>query len=254
MSESKVKKILQWGFARLGYTVNKLETVQHLSVQEPRFGEFYKKCSPFTLTSFERMYALYKSLEYIAKHSIEGDIVECGVWKGGSSMLIASDLKDRGETNRQLYLYDTYEGMPAPTEKDVNFKGEGAAVEMEEFAEEGKNLFEAGIEEVKSNLLKTGFAEERMHFVKGMVEDTIPKTIPEKISLLRLDTDWHASTLHELEHLFPRLSKHGVLIIDDYGHWQGAREAVDEYFEKNGVKMLLNRIDLPGRIGIKLED
>ena len=85
-----------------------------------------------------------------------------------------------------------------------------------------------------------------------MVEDTIPNTIPEKISILRLDTDFYESTKHELEHLFPRLVKNGVLIIDDYGHWEGAKKAVDDYLDKNQIKIFLSRIDYSGRLGIKL--
>ena len=90
-----------------------------------------------------------------------------------------------------------------------------------------------------------------IRFVKGKVEDTIPKNTPEKIALLRLDTDWYESTYHELTHLFPLLSKHGVLIIDDYGHWQGARKAVDQYFGENNIQILLNRMDYSGRMAIK---
>jgi O-methyltransferase len=83
------------------------------------------------------------------------------------------------------------------------------------------------------------------------VEDTIPASVPEQIALLRLDTDWYESTKCELEILFPRLVKGGVIIIDDYGCWQGARKAVDEYFNKNNIAILLNRMDDTGRIGIK---
>ena len=91
-----------------------------------------------------------------------------------------------------------------------------------------------------------------VRLVKGKVEDTVPKNAPEKIALLRLDTDWYESTRRGLVHLFPRLVPGGVLIIDDYGHWQGARKAVDEYIAGNQVKILLNRVDYTGRIGVKI--
>lgn len=90
-------------------------------------------------------------------------------------------------------------------------------------------------------------------FVKGKVEDTVPEKAPDRISLLRLDTDWYESTYHGLLHLYPRLSVGGVLIIDDYGHWAGAKKAVDQYLNENHLKLLLNRIDDTGRIGVKLE-
>ena len=99
----------------------------------------------------------------------------------------------------------------------------------------------------------TGYDEGMVHLVKGRVEETIPQHAPDSIALLRLDTDWYESTKHELERLFPRLSKHGILIIDDYGHWQGARRAVDEYFAGNKIPILLSRADYTGRVAVKLE-
>lgn len=91
----------------------------------------------------------------------------------------------------------------------------------------------------------------RIKLVKRKVEETIPASSLEKISLLRLDTDWYESTRHELLHLYPLLCVGGVLIIDDYGHWKGARKAVDEYFRETGQRILLDRIDYTGRIGVK---
>ena len=102
-------------------------------------------------------------------------------------------------------------------------------------------------------MLSTGYDIARTHFVAGDVEQTIPGVVPEQISLLRLDTDWYESTRHELKHLYPRLIRGGVLIIDDYGHWKGARQAVDEYLAETGAKLLLNRIDYTGRAAVKTE-
>ena len=99
----------------------------------------------------------------------------------------------------------------------------------------------------------TGYDQGLVHLVKGRVEETIPEHAPDSIAFLRLDTDWYESTKHELEHLFPRLSRHGVLIVDDYGHWKGARKAVDEYFAENKIKILLSRVDYTGRVAVKLE-
>ena len=85
------------------------------------------------------------------------------------------------------------------------------------------------------------------------MEDTIPQNIPDKISLLRLDTDFYESTYHEMVHLFPRLSVNGLLIIDDYGYWKGQKEAIDQYLRENKINMFLHRIDEQGRIAIKLK-
>jgi hypothetical protein len=100
-------------------------------------------------------------------------------------------------------------------------------------------------------VLGVGYPEERIHFVPGRVEETLPQNAPKDIALLRLDTDWYASTKHELQHLYPRLVPGGVLIVDDYGYWQGARQAVDEYLSENGLALLLNRIDHTARIAVK---
>jgi hypothetical protein len=205
------------------------------------------------MTSYERIFSLCKSVEYIVQHSIPGDFVECGVWKGGSMMAIARTLINK-RANRELYLFDTFEGMSTPTEVDVSIKGVSATTALaKESKRTGPNWAYSPLDEVKRNLLATGYDQTLVKFVKGKVEDTIPGQAPSQIALLRLDTDWYESTYHELVHLYPRLSIGGVLIIDDYGHWQGARKAVDQYLTENNLKLLLNRIDYTGRIGVKLE-
>lgn len=88
--------------------------------------------------------------------------------------------------------------------------------------------------------------------LKGKVEDTIPNVLPDTISLLRLDTDWYESTKHELTYLYPKLTKKGILLIDDYGYWQGSKKAVDEYIEEEKLSIFLNRIDLSGRLAVKI--
>ncbi len=216
--------------------------------------QLIKKYRPFTMTSPERIVALIRALEYICKNEIEGDIVECGVWKGGSAMIAAETLINLNSKNRNIYLYDTFEGMSEPTEKDVSFFGKKARQMMTE--QDKNNSFSvwcySPLDEVKRNLYSTNYPAEKLKFIAGKVEDTIPENIPQKIALLRLDTDWYESTIHELKHLFPLLSQYGVLIIDDYGHWQGCRKAVDEYISDNKIRIFLSRIDYTGRIGIKV--
>jgi O-methyltransferase len=222
---------------------------------EPEFIQIYERCRRYSMTSVERMYALFSAVKYIEQAQIEGDIVECGVWRGGSMMVVARTLMSLGSTWRDLFLFDTYEGLPRPDEeRDVDVWGNRAIDGWLPLSvdEERSHWAEAGIEEVRQNLLLTGYPAERLHFVKGLVERTIPGSAPKRIALLRLDTDWYASTKHELEHLFDRLSLHGVLIIDDYGHFKGARDAVDEFLRGRQIPILLNRVDYSGRVGIKV--
>lgn len=224
-----------------------------LDIKDEEFWELYRLCKPYTMTSYERMYALYKSVEYILSNKIEGDFVECGVWRGGSAMLIAKMLSSRNIVNRKVYLYDTFEGMSEPTAEDVDNKNRSAAKMLRSGIgnKEESVWCLADLQDVKENLSLTKMSFDNLVFVEGKVEDTLPVTLPANISLLRLDTDWYESTRQELFYLFPRLTTNGVLIIDDYGHWEGCRKAVDEYFAEHNVNLLLNRIDYTGRIAIK---
>ena len=220
---------------------------------EPEFLELYERCAEFTMTSVERMYALYKATEHVVKAGVPGDLVECGVWRGGSSMLSALALQRLGDDERKIYLYDTFEGMSEPDERDVSFRGDVAAPKWQSLDAGGVNEWcYSPLEEVEANMLSTGIDRDRLRFVKGKVEDTLPATMPERISLLRLDTDWYESTYHELRHLFPLLSTGGVLIVDDYGHWEGAREATDRYLAEVDAPILLNRVDYTGRVGVRV--
>jgi hypothetical protein len=200
---------------------------------------------PFTMTSELRIAALIKAVRYVVHAGIPGDFVECGVWRGGSMMAVALTLLNLQVRDRHLYLYDTFEGMPPPTAADVDIMGKTAADQLVHEIVQARSPFE----EVKAAIGRTGYPQQLIHMVKGKVEETLPATIPDRIALLRLDTDWYESTRHELIHLYPRLAMHGPLIIDDYGHWQGARRAVDEYFATRPI--LLHYIDYTGRIGIK---
>ena len=202
--------------------------------------------APYTMTSTERIHALINAVRYLVSNRIPGDFVECGVWKGGSIMAMALTLLEMQRVDRALYLFDTFAGMTHPGIEDVDYLGRDAS----QILDAVKCL--ALQEEVEAAVSTTGYDRSQIHFVKGPVEETIPSQAPPSIALLRLDTDWYQSTWHELSHLFPRLVRGGVIIIDDYGHWQGARRAVDEYLEDQGVSLFLHRIDYTGRIGVKL--
>lgn len=207
---------------------------------------------PHTMTSPERLISLIDAVRYVVERSIPGAIVECGVWKGGSMVAVAKTLLQLGHT-RPLYLFDTFEGMTEPTECDVDLDGKSASALLSTEDKLTSPVWAYGhLSEVQNNLRQTGYAENSTVYVKGPVETTIPLQAPTEIAILRLDTDWYESTYHELLHLYPRLSVGGVLIIDDYGHWEGARKAVDQYVSENGLKLFLNRVDYTGRLSIKL--
>jgi hypothetical protein len=203
------------------------------------------------MTSPERVYALRRAVEYAALAKLPGAIVECGVWRGGSMMASALTLLDVGRTDVELYLFDTFEGMPPPSPRDVDAAGEAAATLLEHSDPSSMVWAISHLDEVRAALASVPYPPDRIHFVEGRVEETIPSQAPAEIAVLRLDTDWYESTKHELVHLYPRLVSGGVLIIDDYGHWRGAREATDEYLREHGIHLLLNRIDYTGRVAVK---
>ncbi|MDR6774194.1 TylF/MycF/NovP-related O-methyltransferase [Azospirillum sp. BE72] len=220
---------------------------------DPDFLPIYERCRHYTMTTPERMFAVYKAVEYIVFNRIPGTIVECGTWRGGSMMVAACTLLHLGAADRELALFDTFEGLPKPDDMvDLDLWGKGHEQIWAEHLVDGHSTWgRATLEDVTANMTSTGYPPERFRFVKGMVEDTLPAAAPEEIALLRLDTDWYTSTRHEMVHLYPRLSMHGVLIVDDYGHLKGARKAVDEYFAEQGVLPLMNRTDYTGRMAIK---
>jgi hypothetical protein len=210
------------------------------------------------MTGRARLLALVDAVRYCEQRAIPGAFGECGVWRGGSVLAMILTLLDLDVVDRDFYIYDTFEGMTAPTEHDISpidppaLETWNAARDVGERAWSGM-FSDAVFDEdgVRALLTSSGYPAERLHFVRGAVEETLPGNAPEQLALLRLDTDWYESTRHELEHLYPLLSDGGVLIVDDYGHWEGARRAVDEYFATAAAPLLLNRIDYTGRIAIK---
>ena len=239
----------QKAFNCLGYQVKKIDAFD--PVFENEFRTIYKKCLGLHLQSVERLYALYQSVVYISKNSIPGALVECGVYKGASLILASYVLQNLYDSNRAMFLYDTFEGWPLQGTRDsqiqLTHNSEGSA------RAPWGNASALSLETVQQNIWKTGYPKENILFIKGKVEETLPKNIPDKIALLRLDTDGYESTYHELVHLYPRLSVNGVLMIDDYGHWQGAKDAVDQYFREKKMNLLFHRIDYTGRIAIRTQ-
>lgn len=243
-----VKTFLNRMLTRFGYEVVRLDRdIRHYGDE---ILSVYNKVSPYTMTQDSKIAELCEAVRYIAHSDIEGAIVECGVWKGGSMMAAALMLLNERKAERDLFLFDTFCGMTEPTEQDVSLSSGRKAIEKFKATarkDMGSDWCISPIDEVRSNMLSTGYPESLVHLVPGKVEDTIPQQAPKKISLLRLDTDWYESTLHELENLFDRITPGGVLIIDDYDSWQGARKATDEYLASRSRKLFLQRMG--GKLG-----
>jgi hypothetical protein len=210
--------------------------------------ELIERFNSYSMTTPYRQWTLLKALDYVQKAGIQGDIVECGVWRGGNMLLAKAFLGNQ----RQFWLYDTFAGMAEPTEDDVSIDGRSAREIHSTKQQDDHNKWAyASLEEVTENFRKFNLLDDNLVFRKGMVEETLnTNQLPDKISVLRLDTDWYESTLIELKVLYPRLQHGGVLIIDDYGSWLGSRKAVDEYFD--GRPPLLTPVDRACRMAIKI--
>jgi predicted O-methyltransferase YrrM len=228
-------------------------------IKDGAFLRAWETVRPYTMTSVERGYALWCSVEHILAQNIPGCFVECGVWKGGSTMLMILAMMRFGAVNREIFMFDTFTGMSAPTEQDVDLDGRTAASLMQgDHGATTAGLVQAAAPyaAVRKAIEITGIDMRLVRMVKGDVKNTLAQTQTMAISLLRLDTDFYDSTLAELEQLYPRVSQGGVLIIDDYGHWQGSQEAVETYFSKNKnfySRPMLWAVDYTGRAGVKSE-
>tara|TARA_B100001057_G_scaffold499529_1_gene610586 strand:- start:81 stop:854 length:774 start_codon:yes stop_codon:yes gene_type:complete len=255
MIKQSIKIILK----KLSYEIKKIKKINPLIFNlknKNNFEEYYEICKNESLNvSKERFVSLYQTVNYIYKNHIDGDFVECGVFMGGSAMMMSyamSEFEIKNK-NKMIWLYDTFEGMANPSVHDKNILNEKATIELKNTTkkENSKDIWAySSINYVKENINKTNISSDRIKYIKGLVEETLSKDKPKKISLLRLDTDFYESTKVELEELYPLLEIGGVIIIDDYGHWKGCKKAVDEYFE-NKKNIFFQQIDYSGLIGVK---
>jgi hypothetical protein len=234
----------------LGYEIRRRSAPSpHYLELDSKYSGTIRAVREFTLSPYERIASLIDATRHIVRAKIPGAIVECGVWRGGSVMTAALTLLEAGDI-RDLYLFDTFAGMTEPTRVDIDFAGTPAEARfLNSMADDHNEWCFASLEDVRRNVLSTGYPEQRCHFIKGDVLKTLPYGDLGAIAILRLDTDWYVSTRHELRVLYPKLSNGGVLIIDDYGHWEGCRKAVDEYFDGTGP--FLASIDSTARIAVK---
>ena len=250
-----IKKFIQYLFNLLGYKLSRIDTSFVFPIEISKENrKIIKDCNEFTMTGSHRMYALVKCLENVVENNIDGDFVECGVWRGGN-LILSQKIFDKLSLNKKVYGYDTFSGMTEPSSYDRDLRLNYAETMMKKTnkIDNKKNIWAfVSKEKVFLNISKF-FTKHNIKLIEGDVRQTllVNENLPSKISILRLDTDWYDSTKIELEILFPLLQKNGFLIIDDYGHFMGAKRAVDEYFKKKNIKPYLHIVDYSCRIFIK---
>ena len=206
----------------------------------------------YTMTTPIRCRRLWDSCKQVLDQNVPGCFVECGVWKGGSSAIMALAIKNAGQ-ERHLHLFDSFEGLPEPTEKDGDY-----AATYSGGRNQGKlatvNHCRAGLDDVRHLIIdEIKMPQELAHFHVGWFQNTIPVDAGQlgPIALLRLDGDWYDSTKICLEHLYPLLSPGGILILDDYFCWEGCRKATDEYRNQNKITCSIHRIDVDAGFWVK---
>lgn len=196
---------------------------------------------PHTMLTVEALYEIYRAVRYLATAGVPGDLVECGVFMGGAVRAATEWAHQAGLAPRPFHLYDTFAGFPEGTAAETDFLGN-------EIKMYGHPHFRDVVAEVVGG---SPWPKESFVFVEGDVAATLRTTRPERIALLRLDTDDYASTRAELEALYPLVEPGGVVMIDDYGHFRGARQATDEYFAGLARPPLLHRVSYAVRSGLK---
>lgn len=188
-----------------------------------------------TMTSSHNLNFTYLACKQVETNKLEGDFCEIGVWRGGHLIAAALAFND---TEKKIYGFDTFEGMSVPNDSEFNLNsGKKAKVRYAELSNK-LGWIPATQEEVSDNLRKFGLKLNNVTLVKGDVSLTLEikkKILPSKISILRIDCDWKLPTMSALESLYSRVVTGGVVIVDDYGSWSGAKEAVDEFRHENRI-------------------
>lgn len=204
----------------------------------------------YTMCTYQRLITLYQQVTYLDQAKIHGSLVECGTWRGGACGMMALAHMADGEPTRQIHLFDSFEGLPEPDAKQDGFQSVGYA---EERTYGNLNPIGRCIGPLEDNrylmheLVK--YPEELTHYHVGWFQQTLPVAVDNlgPIALLRLDGDWYESTKICLKLLYPLVSSGGIVVIDDYGRWEGCHKAVDEFMSTLEQPLLLNHIDGSGR-------
>ena len=249
---NKIINYLNFFLNKTGFQIDQIETPLPVETQlEDK--KLIQKIKPNSMSSNIRLIELINSINYLIRNNIEGDFVECGVWKGANLVLMQKLIERNKLNSTRVYGFDTFDGMSEPTEFDFDLLGNSAKDLMSNtIKKEGRGIWAySSLQTVENNIQNSVNFPDNINLIKGKVETTLldDSNLPDRISLLRLDTDFYESTKIELEVLFPKLEKGGVLIIDDYGHFKGARKAVDEYFGDR--KIWLKYVDYTCRLYVK---
>jgi len=205
------------------------------SIFPSELGDLCRLVAPYTMLGYGRLRGLYRGVHRVVRENVRGDFVECGTARGGSAALIGLTLK-RLNAERRLWVFDTFTGLPAPTKDDPDY----------DIAKNYTGTCVGTLDEVRDLLARYDILEDTT-LVKGLFQDTLAGAAIGEIAFLHIDGDWYDSVQCCLESLYARVTPGGIIQIDDYGHWAGARKAADEFLHKNAVHASLRYLDYTGR-------
>jgi hypothetical protein len=213
-----VRKALDPALARFGYC---LARPVEFDLSRRTGGEDWPAGAE-TMIGIKRLDNISYCLQSILKDGVPGDVIETGVWRGGACIFMRAILAAAGDTTRKVWVADSFEGLPKAT----------AAVDLSnEVSRTGSaaTYLKVSLDEVQANFEKYGLLDEQVQFLKGWFKDTLPAAPIQQLSLIRLDGDMYESTMDAISNLYPKLSRGGFLIVDDYGTWPTCKMAIDEY-------------------------
>lgn len=199
------------------------------------FGRLHQRIAPHSMMSYPRLKGIYDAVGDVLRREIAGDLVECGTARGGCAALMGLTCRQRGQP-REMWVFDTFEGLPPPSPADPDY----------ELARTSVGTCRGDFSEVRGLLERLGVLE-GAHLVKGLFQDTVPTAGVRQVALLHLDGDWYESTRVCLEHLYDKVTPGGIIQVDDYGHWAGARKALHEFFDQRRIQVDLKYLDYTGR-------
>lgn len=191
-----------------------------------------------TMTGLRRLDVLQECVCGVLRGEVPGDLIETGVWRGGSSIFMRAVLAAYGDRNRQVWVADSFRGLPKP---DAARYPSDAGLDLSTTPE-----LAVGLEDVKANFSRYGLLDDRVRFLVGWFADTLPGAPIDRLALIRLDGDLYASTMDALTALYPKLSVGGYVIVDDYGALETCRRAVHDFREANGIGEPIEEVDWTG--------
>lgn len=238
LPKSRLRRLFSVPFRRL-LRARGLHLVREASY-DPKLREEGRDRPPEaeTMVGLKRLDNVQRCVTDVVRRSVPGDLIETGVWRGGTAIFMRAVLRACGDDGRTVWAADSFQGLPEPDAEKYP-------------ADRGDTLFSkeqlaVSVEEVKANFERYGLLDERVKFLVGWFKDTLPAAPIERLAVLRLDGDLYESTMDALTSLYPKLSPGGYVIVDDYGAFPNCKQAIHDFRDRHGIKDEIVTVDWTG--------